>query len=346
MRNSFTLSLFDQPVMDLFDAAPELMPPAPPPITDPAPVVLRIPEPPRDAARTDVHRPSAIDPADYEFVAHECLKIYPGDVGMIQFLIAERERIREHMARTGGNYSSHQHGGNCMVCGSVNAVYTVLFYHEKSNTYVRMGADCTEKCYNGQDFGAARFRSSCDDVRQALAGKRKAEALLGDWGLSLAWELYTADYKTSYQAWGKDEITARDIVGNLVKYGSLSDKQQGFLSLLVKRIVNKPVYAARRAQEAASAADCPTGRVVIVGRVLSMRDQFTDYGEVTKMLVKHESGFKVWATCPGSLDCQKGDTIQFTATVEPSRDDPKFGFGKRPTKAEVINRAQQEAPTE
>jgi hypothetical protein len=134
--------------------------------------------------RTDVHRPSAIIPEDYEFVGFECIKIE--NIADCHALQLHRSRIREHMKGTGGTYSTHEHGGNCMVCGNVLATYTCLFYHAKTNTYVRMGSDCTEKIYHS-DFGMNRFRTAMLDAREAVAGKRKAEALLSDWGYAKAW---------------------------------------------------------------------------------------------------------------------------------------------------------------
>ena len=110
--------------------------------------------------RSDVHRPSALNPEDYEFVGQEVSK-FEG-IESCEFILREREAIRAHMAKTGGNYSGHEHGGNCMVCGSPNAIYTVLFYHQKTNTYVRMGQDCAMKCEMGEGMmdQAAPFQCS------------------------------------------------------------------------------------------------------------------------------------------------------------------------------------------
>src|SRR5580693_2680404 len=94
-------------------------------------------------SRQDTHRPSAIKPEEYQYVAMEYLKVE--DLGSALMLQAEREKIREHFARTKGTYSSHTHGGNCMCCGSPNALYTILFYHQPTNTYIRLGQDCAQK---------------------------------------------------------------------------------------------------------------------------------------------------------------------------------------------------------
>ena len=48
---------------------------------------------------------------------------------------------------------------------------------------------------------------------------------------------------------------------------------------------------------------------------------------LTKSLVKDDSGFKVFGTVPSSISrVSKADVVEFTATLEPSKDDPKFGF--------------------
>lgn len=326
--------------MSLFDDSPERD-------YTPAPYTSQRPGD-RPGSRNDIHRPSAIDPADYDFVAHECVKVYPGDFGACEFQRREREAIQAHMARTGGNYSSHQHGGNCMVCGSVNAIYTLLFYHAKSNVYVRLGADCAQKMFNGNDFGASAFRRKYDDVREALAGKRKAAALLADSGLSLAWDLFTTEYDdTTRETLSRyEERTIRDIVGKLVQYGSISDNTWAFLGKLVRQLADRPARDAAREAYKAAAADCPTGRMVIEGKVLTIRVDDTPYGSVTKMLVAHASGFKVWGTRPSGLNCDRGDVVRFTATIQPSDKDPKFGFAGRPTKAEIITSASTQEPAQ
>ena len=60
--------------------------------------------------RTDTHRPSAIIPDDYQYVACECIKT-EGDIELCDLQHENRQIIREHMAQTGGTYSKHEHGG-------------------------------------------------------------------------------------------------------------------------------------------------------------------------------------------------------------------------------------------
>jgi hypothetical protein len=281
--------------------------------------------------RTDIHRPSVIKVDEYEYVGQEYIKIEcPGDCIV---LMQMREHIQRHMARTGGTYSTHAHGGNCHICGNVNAMYTILFRHLPTNVYVRAGVECADKLGWGGDDS---FRRNVEDYRKNVAGKKKAQTILYDMSASLAWDIYLKPF----DAKTRDEAKITDMVSNLVKYGSfVSEKQQAFLGQLVARQVtpvhgpSKPTQDERATQWAAekeAASPCPSGRVTVTGNVLKVDHRENAYGPVTKMLVKAEAGYMVWVTAPSAFAIEKGDKITFAATLEPSQDDPKFGFGKRP----------------
>ena len=52
------------------------------------------------------------------------------------------------------------------------------------------------------------------------------------------------------------------------------------------------------------------------------------------MTVQDGRGRKFWGTQPRFLyDAKEGDAVAFRADVEPSPDNPAFGFFKRPTRA-------------
>src|SRR3954469_23129860 len=126
-------------------------------------------------ARKDIHRPAAIEPADYYFVSFDYLPSEGDVLGNAMFLADERKRKLAHMKRTGGRYSQHEHGGLCHICGSVNAIYSASFYYAKSNSYIKTGLDCAEKL---ECEGIEAFRKSVSNVLDASAGKRKAKAVL------------------------------------------------------------------------------------------------------------------------------------------------------------------------
>jgi hypothetical protein len=273
--------------------------------------------------RTDVHRPSVIEPLDYEFVGVEYQRT--DDIGELMMLAQQRERIWAHMKETGGVYSRHRHGGNCHVCGA-DCIYTALFYHPKTNTYIRTGFDCADKMDMGDEQLFRAFRKGICDARKNKAGLNKAQALLADRGLSRAWEIYELESDPTEEEARKckacnfrgcDECYGRgyfpnayqslcSIVSNLVRYGGASDKQFDYLAKLIDQVDNwaqrEAERKAKREAERAKAEDCPTGRTTVIGTVLSTRVDEGYYGRTTiKMLVKDDRGFKVWGSVPSAL---------------------------------------------
>lgn len=80
-----------------------------------------------------------------------------------------------------------------------------------------------------------------------------------------------------------------------------------------------------------------TGRLVIEGVIVSAKLTPTPYGDVYKIVVKHDSGYAVWGSRPSACNAGKGDRVKFTATVKVSDTDTKFGFFSRPTGMSVIS---------
>lgn len=115
---------------------------------------------------------------------------------------------------------------------------------------------------------------------------------------------------------------------SITEYGSLTERQAEAAIRAAER------QAADRAADAAAEPVPGPGRHTITGEVLTLRWQDSAYGSTLKMLVRDDRGFKLWGSVPASLNTvDKGDRVTFTATVNPSDDDPVFGFFKRPTKA-------------
>jgi len=296
--------------------------------------------------RTDIHRPSAIVPDDYEFVAFECVP--PAAAGFDPAATSaaqaeEREIIHAHMKRTGGTYSTHEHGGNCHICGALT-VWTVLFYHEKTNTYIRTGQDCANKLEMSYGSGYDSFKKNVERALEAVAGKRKAQAVLADLGLSAAWDIYLGGWQDwaacdrEHQGKAHAQNTVSNIVEKLIRYGSLSEKQGNFLRTLIERIENWERVVEQRKAEHEAAAPAPSGRVTVTGTVITEKVVESDFGLTTKLLVKADEGYKVWVTRPISIEGDaKGQHIAFKATLTPSNDDPKFAFAKRPTLCKEVH---------
>jgi hypothetical protein len=278
--------------------------------------------------RIDIHSPSRFQPENYDFVAYDYYGPSNDDIS----LSSHRQAFREHMARTGGTFSTHAHGGTCHICGAA-AMYVAKFFHRPTCEYIVTGMDCAEKVHVGDAAAFRRFHSTVRSQLEAVAGKRKAQATLAQAGMAAAWDVYTS---TPWAAF--EEQTIGDIVGKLIKYGSISDKQMAFIGRLLTAKANRAVQAAERAAATAAAAPCPAGRQTVEGKVLSIKGQDTAFGYVTKMLVQHDSGWKVWGSVAAAISgVEKGQTVRFVAEVTPSQDDPKFGFFARPSKAVIMN---------
>lgn len=275
--------------------------------------------------RTDTHKPSAIQPEDYYFVAYDYIKVE--GLGDCQLLQHYRKMLQEHMGSTGGTYSKHEHGGNCMVCGSVNAIYTSVFYHKKTNSYVRVGSECANKMEMGDAHNFRYFRTMIQDALKRTKGLAKAKATLETAGLTRVWELWLALDDAEKRNW--NENTLCDIVGNLIRYGSISEKQEKFLGSLAEKIDNAEVLMAAEAEAKKLLPDVPEGRVTVTGKVLSIKEQESDFGSVLKMLVESTDGWKVWSTAPVG-EFTTGDEIEYTVTITRAPNDSKFGYGKRP----------------
>ena len=284
------------------------------------------------AKRSDIHRPGAIIPIDYDYVGQKCIKIE--SVADCVLANVYRKEIEAHMARTGGSYSTHDHGGNCDICGAY-CIYSVVFYHALTNTYIQCGGDCAQKMEmpcNARDI--SMFRTACLEAQELMAGKRKAQAFLADKGLSAAWPVYSGDYCEKYE-----ESTIRDIVGKLVKYGNISPAQTALIGTLLAKIAGRAQIELDRQAAHDAAKDVPVGKIEIVGTIVATKLAETLYGGILKMIVVSPDGWKVYGSVPHSLLVEvelRGQTVKFSANVGQSPTDRKFGFFKRPTKVQML----------
>jgi hypothetical protein len=139
--------------------------------------------------------------------------------------------------------------------------------------------------------------------------------------------------KASDARWS-DAFVISDIVGKLIKYGSISDAQVNLLRIKVQRHDNYEARQQKFAAEREAAAPCPKGRVKVSGTVLKVAAYDSQFGTTMKMTVKAQEGFVVFVSVPSSIPVpERGSAVNFVATITPSDNDPKFGFGKRPVAA-------------
>jgi len=301
--------------------------------------------------RTDIHAPSNINPNDYIFVA--ALVQDFDSLGSVEVLIQERKILNDHMQKTGGKWSTHEHGGNCHICGAY-MIHEAIFYHEKTNVYIRTGFDCAEKMDMGDSAAFKKVKDARKASKTAKAGVLKAQGMLEEIGLWKFTSLLFADGLNSPMCRLDNDIDPElhkkyniyaDIVSKLVRYGNLSEKQWNFLHSLKNQIENfdnikKEREEIKKEREKAKALipDAPTGRVWVSGTIISIKEKVYYEMTVWKWTVETEEGYKVWSTIPSALlnNVSKGDKVRFKATLKPSDTDSKFAFGSRPASASVV----------
>jgi len=293
--------------------------------------------------RTDIHKPSSIVPNDYSFVGFKYEG--PSEIGF-ELVEEYTELIESHEKKTGGQLSDHNHGGTCHVCGA-SAFYLGVFYHQQTNTYIQVGGDCASKLSLGEKTAFRNFSDRVKHSAEFVTGKKLARTILEEKDLLKCWEVFEARKGEE----PNQESIIISVVFGLVQYGKLTDKQENFLKKLLDQIEERPLREQAERERLESAADCPEGRTTVQGEVISVKWQDNEYGGNLKMLVQHSSGYRVWGTVPSSLqgllmagkdgvetrDVQKGDQIEFTATLKSSDKDKKFGFFSRPTKGFLVS---------
>lgn len=203
-------------------------------------------------------------------------------------------------ARTGG-------GGECSVCWGTGRTLT----------------------RDGKKQRAAARAAAVDGVREQIRAELRDAPDLADALDSVLTQLDTDDakYVSGFAA---------DVARKWVERGSLTDRQAAGLTSW--HAEQKQREADRKAQEArrAAAPPAPEGRVDFAGTITSVKTHENAYGTVYKMRVDADEGWSAWMTVPRALvpstglSALKGASVNLTATLERSADDPKFAFGKRP----------------
>lgn len=195
-------------------------------------------------------------------------------------------------------------------------------------------------CFGCNGTGEYSFLVSSARARERRAVRRRNDAevrseeyrqeTLAEEALMDEWREINADFVSGAREFSNRNPFLADLYAQTVDGRQLSDKQLSGGILAVAKIRD----------ELANAQPVPTGRQEIQGTVITTRWQDNDYGSgQMKMLLKAQ-GYKVWGTIPSSdVRVRRGDEIALTGTLEPSEDDPSFGFFKRPAKLRMIQEA-------
>lgn len=269
--------------------------------------------------RNDAHRPSTINPAEYE---HVCFLYQGQHDGMLNAI--EMRFYNAHRAKTNGVAANINIG--CDICGA-HFAYGAVYHHALTNEYIHVGWICAEKMNfsrNGSAFRSWKKRLQSD--RKLIAGQAKAQAELEAKGLGRAFEIFKMEEsaRTPENAWAFN--TTRDIVGKFVRYGSISEKQENFLKSLVAKF-DAPAEPKKEIKKGEFVGTVKTRENFDV-TVAYITGYESAYGYVTVYILEDENGNSlVWKTSSGSLIvgesefrgsvyARKGDKLTIKATVK------------------------------
>lgn len=283
-------------------------------------------------ARTDVHRPTELDPTAYSYEgAFDANPDEPAVPGSPESAHVANLRRKLSVRGIGGNWNER---GRCDHCG-VSIRYVVVFQHT-GGAYLAVGEQCAAERFElptKAEWDVKRLRSVAAESRQSIKRREQIKAFFVENP-----DLHEC---MTYPLPEGNHHIVDDMARQLKKKGSLSEKQ---VALARKLIVQQAEWDAKRAAEKADAKPVPEGTQVVEG-VLVATKWAAGYGlysdDVLKMVVKDDRGFKVFGTVPTSLfdhapDEMKGQRLRFTASLEQSKDDETFGFFKRPRLAEWL----------
>ena len=268
-----------------------------------------------------VHNQTHFEPSDYvvEDYLDNRRPVYDG--GTVEEYRQEIEQWVLEMVRTfGADWPRKIH--HCVHCGNGTVRWITAVRHTPTGDVVVFGSDCTDRLgfANRHAFKLAQLqaRSEARKVRFTIYTKRTAFL-----GATPAIAEALAQISDPIHA---GNHFAHDVLYKLDRYGSLSDAQ---VNAVVASMARDRDYAAKKALEATEVkGPAPSGRTIVTGLVLSIKQQENNFGVVTKMLVKLDSNAKVYVTAPSGIE--RGDTVTVRATWTPSHDDASFAFGSRP----------------
>ena len=286
--------------------------------------------------RTDVHSPTNLVTEDYEYAY--CYDAHPedGDRGAAQFFL---NRLLDEGFRFG-----QVHGGDtCDHCGA-RLRYVAVLKHLPTTTLIKVGETCLDNRFSMASAAFHKLRKNAALNRDRMKLADKCQKWLDADPDNAAAHAFLVDAVEVQGNYGFNGFYF-DLLHKLNRYGDLSERQ---VAAVLRAKARDEERAAKRAEEALTASPVVEGKILVTGEILTVKWQESHYGGALKMLVRDDRGFKVWGTCPTSLDnvhtdedgrtsgVVKGDRVAFTATVEASNDDPTFGFFKRPSKAGLV----------
>lgn len=237
----------------------------------------------------------------------------------------------------------------CACCGHV-LKYACAIVHEPTGNGFWVGRDCAYKVDRLRRFDAEIAKHTVAMAERLACDKREAGFLVAH------------PEAMSVVAWCKSPRApkiARNMLEKMRRFGALSEKQvQTLESIRTKdeerrRTATETVKAERRTiRGIVRKAEMKPGfrndeltlkLLVDLGTGVRLYGNAPEWMTVTEItlaaVLKEKSWMKVGAHAHSYEVIGVGDTVEFTATVEPSKDDNLFGFWKRPSNFTIIAKA-------
>lgn len=299
--------------------------------------------------RTDVHSPTNMDPETYEYV-------YAFDNQ--QGALSETEQDWRRLINAGISKSPMAERGThqCHHCGA-HIRYVAIMRHLPTGDMIAVGETCLDNRF------ALATKADFDRLRKAAALDRQAQRIktaaaefvdaIEDGELRNALDRNTDLDDLELTDYGHRVLSdMRNALWN--KYGNLSERQLAFAGRLVAEGPERNRQAAAIAAERAAQIDAaaPTGKVAVQGIVLKRVWKDSEFGGAMKLTLKiteaDGSVWLGWVTEPSAITCSPGDVVALTATWTPAEQGGNFAFGKRPSKAAVVEKRElrhEDAPS-
>lgn len=290
--------------------------------------------------RNDIHRRGAFQPDQYVFFGW----YYLGMRGSRGVMNASK-RVSDYLGSAEAqDFKAMVYGdfGKCGVCGARFAMGEI-WQHKDRMDLVHIGCDCCEKyeMVSGTDWNAVRDERerAIKGLKTAMRNAKARERIAAESPLFVeAIALFEANNLVSGEGFIANMTRMwKNTPGNLTE--NMIRATINAASSVRERLVRQSKIASERAAEVKISA--PTGRVTVRGVIVSLKEHEGQWGTSMKMTVKVSTANGVWlawGTVPAGLECERGDEVEFDATLEVGRE-PHFAFAKRPTKASVTKKA-------
>jgi len=278
--------------------------------------------------RNDIHKPSLLDPAEYGFVC----AFYQGDSPwMARSYQADMEIYEEAIEVEEVFNGNHAAKGTCDHCGAAFN-HGVLFMHLPTYELVHIGHICAANTVGLPDKAAAAKKAAEKYAAEMRERERLQQA-------GAEWREQNAEL-VAHLATLPDTASnfMKDMQRAIEQWGKLTPRQADAAWNSIERDARIAAAKVEREKALENAPALTAGRQTLTGVIKRTKYQDSDYGTTLKMLVELPDGNRVWGTVPASIDRSniEGATVNFTATVKPSPEDPHFGFFSRPANARTV----------